>query len=166
MKVCKPKLSAKAPRTSKIPRKLRNKTLSDRRAARCGQLHHGEIMPSPTVVIAQSDPTIAMELANCLHAHFARVAVAESAMDLRTMLQRHEARVAVLDMELVDAEAVHQLARRFEDLTIICTHRAPDEPMWLAALNAGAAEFCHPQDIRSILRASRSGPSHQLAIAA
>jgi hypothetical protein len=107
-----------------------------------------------------------MELANRLHAHFARVAVAESAMDLRTMLLRHEARVAVLDMELVDAEEVRQFARRFEDLTIVCTHRAPDEHMWLTALNAGAAEFCHPQDIRSILRASRNGPGRQLAIAA
>ena len=123
-------------------------------------------MPSPTVVIAQKDPAVAMELANRLHAHFARVAVAESAVELRTMLLRHEARVAVLDLELVDAEGVSKLVRLFEDLTIVCTHRAPDELMWMAALNAGATEFCHPQDIRSILRASRTVPKQHLANAA
>lgn len=123
-------------------------------------------MPSPTVVIAQKDPTIAMELANRLHAHFARVAVAESAVELRTMLLRHEARVAVLDLELVDTEGVRQFVRLFENLTIVCTHRAPDERMWIAALNAGATELCHPQDIRSILRASRAASKQHLADAA
>jgi len=123
-------------------------------------------MPLATVVIAQKDPAIAMDLANRLHAHFARVAVAESALDLRAMLLRHKARVAVLDLELVDAEGVSQLMRHFEDLTIVCTHRAPDEHMWMAALNAGATEFCHPQDIRSILRASRTTPKQHLANAA
>ncbi len=123
-------------------------------------------MPSPTVVIAQNDPTIAMELADHLHAHFARIAVAESTVELRAMLLRHEARIAVLDLELVDMDEVRQLARVFGDLTIVCTHRSPDERMWMAALNAGAVEFCHPQDIRSILRASRSLPKQRLTIAA
>jgi DNA-binding NtrC family response regulator len=123
-------------------------------------------MPSPTVVIAQNDPTIAMELADRLHLHFARVAVAESAAELCTMLQRHDARVAVLDLELVALSDVRQLAQSFEDLTIVCTHRSPDERMWMAALNAGAVEFCHPQDIRSILRAARTPLKQHLGIAA
>jgi len=82
------------------------------------------------------------------------------------MLLRHEARVAVLDLELVEMEEVRQLARVFEELTIVCTHRSPDEQMWMAALNAGAVEFCHPEDIRSILRASRTAPKLHLAVAA
>lgn len=123
-------------------------------------------MPSPTIVIAQNDSAVAMELANRLHAHFARVAVAENTAELRTMLLRHEARIAVLDLELVEMEEVRQLARVFEELTIVCTHRSPDEQMWMAALNAGAVEFCHPEDIRSILRASRTAPKHPLAEAA
>jgi hypothetical protein len=36
----------------------------------------------------------------------------------------------------------------------------------MAALNAGAIEFCHPQDIRSILRAHRTAESHRIAFAA
>jgi DNA-binding NtrC family response regulator len=113
-------------------------------------------MPSPTVVIAQNDPNIAQELANDLHAHFARIVVASSASELRTLLLRHEARLAVLDLELINVDEVRQLAKIVSDLTIVCTHRSPDERMWMSALGAGAVEFCHPRDIRSILRASRS----------
>ena len=111
----------------------------------------------PTVVIAQNDPVVAQGLANDLHAHFVRVDVAENMMGLRALLLCHEARVAVLDLEVVDVEDVRQLARTFCNLTIVCTHRAPDERMWMAALNAGAVEFCHPDDIRSIVRARRNG---------
>jgi DNA-binding NtrC family response regulator len=123
-------------------------------------------MPSPTVVIAQNDPEIVLGLVNDLHAHFARVAVAENATELRTVLQRHEARVAVLDLELVSLDDIRKLARTFVELTIICTHRSPDERMWMDALKAGAVEFCHPMDIRSILRASRSAISRHAAVAA
>ena len=117
-------------------------------------------MPSPTIVIAQRDPGIVLGLTKDLHAHFPRVAVAQNAKDLRELLQRHEARVAVIDLELVDTEEVRKLSTLFGDLVIICTHRSPDEQMWLSALNAGAVEFCHPQDVRSILHASRMAPSH------
>lgn len=122
-------------------------------------------MPLPTIVVAQSDPTIAMELANDLHAHFARVALAKNAVELRTMLQRHEARVAVLDLELVGLEEVSELARIFDDVTMVCTHRSPDEQMWMAALDAGAVEFCHPDDIHAILRAARMAPKQHLMAA-
>jgi DNA-binding NarL/FixJ family response regulator len=103
-----------------------------------------------------------MDLANDLHAHFARVAVADNVVELRTMLRRHEARVAVLDLELVSLEEVRELARIFDDLTIVCTHRSPDERMWMAALDAGAVEFCLPNDLHSILRASRMAPTHMV----
>lgn len=123
-------------------------------------------MPSPTVVIAQKDSCIGKKLANDLRAHFARVDVAENALELRTMLLRHEARVAVLDLELVSMEEVGQLAGSFGDLIIVCTHRSPDERMWMSALRAGAAEFCHPLDIRSILRATRTAKKQRFAKAA
>jgi DNA-binding NarL/FixJ family response regulator len=99
---------------------------------------------------------IAQGLANDLHAHFARVAVAQSAMELRALLLRHQARVAVLDLELVNIEDVRKLAESFDHLAIVCTHRSPDEQMWMAALNAGAVEFCHPQDLHCILHAPRT----------
>jgi DNA-binding NarL/FixJ family response regulator len=123
-------------------------------------------MPSPTVVIAQNNSATAAGLANDLQAYFVRVAIADSAVELPALLARHEARLAVLDLELVDLEAVHQLAQQFSDLAIVCTHRSPDERMWMASLNAGAVEFCHPQDVRSILRAWRTGSRARLPIAA
>lgn len=123
-------------------------------------------MTSSTVVVVQDDPGTAQGLANDLHAHFSRVVVTEDAVELRTLLLRHSARVAVLDLEIVSLEDVRKLARTFCNLAIICTHRSPDERMWMAALNAGAVEFCHPQDIGSILRASRVAASSHLEIAA
>jgi DNA-binding NarL/FixJ family response regulator len=105
-----------------------------------------------------------MDLTNDLHAHFAKVALADNAAELRTMLQRHDARVAVLDLEMVGLEEVSQLARTFDDVTFVCTHRSPDERMWMAALDAGAVEFCHPYDLHAILRASRMVPKqHSMA---
>ena len=81
------------------------------------------------------------------------------------MLRRHEARVAVLDLELVSLEEVRELASTFDDLTIVCTHRSPDERMWTAAMEAGAVEFCGPHDLHSILRASRISPKQRLVAA-
>lgn len=123
-------------------------------------------MTASAVVILQNDPDVARGLTNDLHAHFGRVAVAEDAVELRTLLLRHAARVAVLDLEVLNLEDVRQLARNFCNLTIVCTHRSPDERMWMEALNAGAVEFCHPKDIHSIMRASRAALAGHLAIAA
>jgi hypothetical protein len=61
---------------------------------------------------------------------------------------------------------VNKLARTFDDLVVVCTHRSPDERMWMAALKAGAVEFCHPQDLRSILRAARTGTKQRMMSAA
>lgn len=113
-------------------------------------------MPSPTIVIAQNDPEIALGLANDLHAHFARVAVASSASELRTLLTRHQARVAVLDLELLDLQEIADLTSCYAGLAIVCTHRSPDERMWTNSLRAGAVELCLPRDLRSILRACRA----------
>ena len=123
-------------------------------------------MPSPTVVIAQSDPSIAQGLAKDLHAHFSKVAVAQDAAELYTLLPRHRAQVAVLDLEIINLEEVQKLAEMFTGLAIICTHRSPDERMWMAALNAGAVEFCHPQDLHSILRATHVAAQRNLEFAA
>jgi DNA-binding NarL/FixJ family response regulator len=123
-------------------------------------------MPSPTLVIAQKDPNVALGLANDLEAHFARVEVANNTFELRTMLVHHKARVAVIDLEILNLDELRQMTCTFPDLAIVCTHRSPDERMWMAALGAGAVEFCHPEDIRSILRASRCATRPPLSIAA
>jgi DNA-binding NarL/FixJ family response regulator len=123
-------------------------------------------MPLSTVVIAQSDPRTAQGIAEDLHAHFAKVAIAQSAVELHDLLLRHEARIAVLDLEIVNLEEVRKLSEAFDGLAIICTHRSPDERLWMAALNAGAIEFCHPLDLHSILRATHSAAQRGLKSAA
>ncbi len=122
-------------------------------------------MPRSTIVIAQHDQAIAQRLANQLHAHFTRVLVAENATELRPLLLCHQARAAVLDTEILSLEEISQLASTFGDLAIVATHRSPDERMWMAALNAGAVELCHPQDIHSILRASSTAAKCRMAMA-
>jgi hypothetical protein len=113
-----------------------------------------DLLPAATVVIAQNDSTIAQALADSFHLHCARVIVAENAPRLRTLLLRHpEVRLAVIDLDLVNPKEVRQLASSFCNLTILCTHPAPYDQMWVAVLDAGAVEFCHPDDIRSILQA-------------
>lgn len=113
-----------------------------------------EPRPTATVLMAQSDPAMAQALWNDLHAHFAEVVVAENALEVRTLLLRHPGvRMAVLDLEVVNLEDVRESAQSFSDLIIVCTHRSPDDRMWTAALAAGAVEYCHPDDIRAILRA-------------
>jgi DNA-binding response OmpR family regulator len=123
-------------------------------------------MPAPSIVIAQKNPSIAQGLAQDLHAHFARVAVAQSVLELRPLLERHQAQLAVLDLEVVTLEEIRKLVESYGQVAIVCTHRSPDERLWTAALEAGAVEFCHPLDIRTILRAARGGVRHRLAIAA
>jgi len=121
-------------------------------------------MPLATIVIAQPNPAIAPGLANELRAHVARVAVTDRTTDLHTILRRREAQVAVLDLETVNLEEICRLASSLDDLTVVCTHRSPDEQMWMAALRAGAVEFRHPQDARSTLRVLRTASKPQTAI--
>jgi DNA-binding response OmpR family regulator len=123
-------------------------------------------MPARTILIAQGDPGVARDMANDLHAHFARVVVAQDPMELRTKLLQHEARVAVLDLDLVNFDEIRNLAGNFSDLVIVCTHRSPDEQKWMDALSAGAVEFCHPGDLHTILRAARTAPPRHLELVA
>jgi DNA-binding response OmpR family regulator len=123
-------------------------------------------MNSPEVVIAQVEPEVAGRMAAELHAHFTRVSVAASAEELHSLLLRTRASIAVLDLELIPLDEVRQLARNFAELSIVCTHRAPDERTWLDSLNAGAADCCQPEDMRTILRVARPRQPRQAARAA
>ena len=49
---------------------------------------------------------------------------------------------------LTDVESLH---RDFPTLPIVCTHRVPDEEMWMAALEAGASDVCPADDVANVL---------------
>ncbi len=112
-------------------------------------------MPSLNIVIAQRNPATARELSDQLGVHFTHVSVATSAQELSLIMRRHQPSVAVVGLELITLDEVTALSRIFAGLTIICTHHAPDERMWMAAIRAGAAEFCHPHDLAVILHAAQ-----------
>ena len=107
-----------------------------------------------TAVVVQSDPEAAAALVRSLLPHFHTVRVASSLEEVRSAIPRHRAEFVIADLELVGVRDVEQLRRDFASLSIVCTHRIPDEKLWAAALDAGALDCCHASDVRSIVLAA------------
>jgi DNA-binding response OmpR family regulator len=107
-----------------------------------------------TAVVVQSDPESAAALAKSLHRHFHTVRIAGSLEEVRAAIPRHRAEFVIVDLELIGMAEVERLRRDFASLSIVCTHRIPDEQLWAAALAAGALDCCHCSDVRSIVLAA------------
>ncbi len=102
------------------------------------------------VVLLEKDPGVARSLAGGLRPHFS-VHITGSREELRDKVQRSHAEAVVLNIEywrLTDVESLH---RDFPKLPIVCTHRIPDEEMWMAALEAGASDVCPADDVSNVL---------------
>jgi DNA-binding response OmpR family regulator len=105
----------------------------------------------PNVVVLESDPKVAQCLIDGLRSHFHSVHVTGSRDELRDTVARNRPEAVILDIEtscLTDVESLH---RDFPALPIVCTHRIPDEEMWMAALEAGAADVCAANDVENLL---------------
>jgi DNA-binding NarL/FixJ family response regulator len=103
-----------------------------------------------SVVVLEQDPNVAASLAGGLRPHFS-VHVTRSREELRDNLARTRPEAVVLNIEhglLADVESLH---RDFPALPIVCTHRVPDEEMWMAALAAGATDVCPADDVGNVL---------------
>jgi len=111
-------------------------------------------MQTLTIVVLQSDPTIAQTIAGVLSDHFHSVHVARSVRELRSAVPRFRAGAAILDMEASGLSEVEGLHREFPQLAIVCTHRVADEEMWASALNAGASDMCPSSDTQGIVRSA------------
>jgi len=107
-----------------------------------------------TAMVVQSDPESAAALASSLLRHFHTVRIAGSLEEARAAIPRHRAEFAIVDLELVGIAEVQQLRRDFASLSIVCTHRLPDEKLWASALAAGALDCCHCSDVRGIVLAA------------
>lgn len=107
-----------------------------------------------TAVVVQSDPDSASALAASLLRHFHTVRVVGSLEEVRAAIPRHRAEFAIVDLELIGVAEVQELRRDFASLSIVCTHRLPDEKLWSEALAAGALDCCHASDVRSIVLAA------------
>ena len=103
-----------------------------------------------SVVLLEKDPGVAQSLVGGLGAHFS-VHVTGSHEELRDNVARNHPQAVVLNIEhwrLTEVESLHQ---DFPHLPIVCTHRIPDEEMWMAALSAGASDVCPANDVKDVL---------------
>ena len=93
-----------------------------------------------SVVVFEKDPRVARYLTLGLRPHFL-VHVIQSREELRERLSGKHPEVVVLDIEDWRLTEVADLHRDFPALPIVCTHRIPDDEMWMAALEPGPATF-------------------------
>ena len=104
-----------------------------------------------SVVVLESDLRLAQSLAGGLSSHFKSVHLTRSRDELRERIARNRPEVVILDMESSRLTDVRNLHRDFPTLPIVCTHRVPDEELWIAALEAGASDVCPADDVPKVL---------------
>jgi DNA-binding response OmpR family regulator len=104
-----------------------------------------------TVVVFESDPKVAQSLAGGLSSHFHSVQLTRSSDELRERVAKNRPAVVILDMEYSRLTDVRKLRHDFPSLPIVCTHRLPDEELWIAALEAGASDVCRAGDVNNVL---------------
>src|SRR5882762_11834226 len=104
-----------------------------------------------SVVVLEKNPKVARSLAGGLRPHFNSVHLTHSRDELRARVAKSCPEVVVLDIESSRLTDVRSLHHDFPALSIVCTHRIPDEEMWMAALQAGAADVCAASDVENLL---------------
>lgn len=111
-------------------------------------------MQPTTIVLLQSDATVAQLLAVSLSDSFHGVHVARSVDELRHTAAKHRPYAIILDLESASLADVEALKQEFQGIRIICNHRVADEEMWAKTLTAGADDCCPSSDMRGILLAA------------
>lgn len=104
-----------------------------------------------SVVLLAKDPILAQSLMGGLSPHFHAVLVTRSGAELREKLSNSQPEAVVFDIESSRLAEVADLHRQFPSLPIVCTHRIPDEELWMAALDAGASDVCPADDVNDVL---------------
>jgi DNA-binding response OmpR family regulator len=104
-----------------------------------------------TVVVFESDPKVAQSLAGKLSSHFHSVHLAHTGADLRERVAKNRPQVVILNVEYSRLSDVRNLRNDFPSLPIVCTHRIPDEDLWIAAMEAGASDVCPADDAQKVL---------------
>ncbi|MFZ0760647.1 MAG: response regulator [Candidatus Sulfotelmatobacter sp.] len=103
------------------------------------------------VVVLESNPSVAQSLAGGLSSHFHFVHLTRSRDELHERIAKNRPDVVILDMEYSRLTDVRNLHHDFPSLPIVCTHRVPDEALWIAALEAGASDVCPADDVQNVL---------------
>jgi DNA-binding NtrC family response regulator len=103
------------------------------------------------VVVLESDPGIARTLAGKLSTHFHAVLLTRSGDEFRERVEQQRPQAVVVDVEYSRLTEVQNLHREFPELPIVCTHRIPDEQLWIEAMDAGASDVCRSDDTQDVL---------------
>jgi DNA-binding response OmpR family regulator len=119
-----------------------------------------------TVVVLETDPKLARSLAGRLRSHSYSVHFTRSGDELRETIIKNQPQAVVLDIECARLAEIERLHRDFPGLPIVCTHRIPDEEMWMAALEAGAIDVCPSNDVNNVLMALLRGMATTRGVAA
>jgi DNA-binding NarL/FixJ family response regulator len=104
-----------------------------------------------SAVVLESNPKLAQSLAGGLSSHFNSVHVTRNRDELRERVAKHRPEVVILDMEYSRLSDVSNLHHDFPSVPIVCTHRLPDEELWIAAIEAGASDVCPSDDVHNVL---------------
>jgi DNA-binding NtrC family response regulator len=104
-----------------------------------------------SVVVLESDPKTAQSLAGGLRSHFHSVYLTCSRDEMRDKVAQKRPEAVVFDIGSSRLTDVANLHNDFPALPIVCTHRVPDEEMWMAALQAGASDVCAAGDVENVL---------------
>jgi DNA-binding NarL/FixJ family response regulator len=104
-----------------------------------------------SAVVLERNPRLAQSLAGGLSSHFNAIHLARSRDELRERVAKHRPEVVILDMEYSRLTDVSNLHHDFPSLPIVCTHRVPDEELWIAAMEAGASDVCPSDDVQNVL---------------
>jgi len=99
------------------------------------------------VVVVESDSRVTKSLSS----HFHSVHLTRGGDELRERVAKNRPQAVIVDLEYSRLTDVHSLRLDFPSLPIVCTHRIPDEELWVAALEAGASDVCHADDIQTVL---------------
>ena len=105
-----------------------------------------------SVVVVETNPQFAQSLAGGLASYFHSVQLTSSGEELRERIAKNKPQAVILDLESSGLNDVHNLRQDFPSLPIVCTHRLPDEELWIAALEAGATDMCPADDVQHVLR--------------
>jgi DNA-binding NarL/FixJ family response regulator len=116
------------------------------------------------LVLLERDPGLAQSLAGGLRPHFS-VHVTVSQEQFRDDVVRNRPEAVVLNLELSPLTDIERLHQDFPQMPIVCTHRVPDEEMWMAALSVGACDVCPADDVNNVLSSvlRSTGVSHSAA---
>jgi DNA-binding NtrC family response regulator len=109
-------------------------------------------MPSLTILLAEQDPLVACSLSASLVSQTRSVKSFASFKDLQAAVIKLHADAVIADLETITLKEVADLCHDF-GLPVICTHRVPDDELWMAAIDAGASDVCERSDVAAMMRA-------------